>query len=61
MKTHLILNLSFSVLAILIGSIALAVATTQAARVYHSRIVHRLLRVPMSFFDTTPLGRIMNR
>ena len=50
-----------TVLSLLVGAIALAVSTVQASRVYHSRLVARLLRAPMRFFDTTPLGRIMNR
>ena len=52
---------SFAVISILIGSTALALTTTNATRVFHSKLVKRILLVPMSFFDTTPLGRIMNR
>ena len=50
-----------SVISIIFGSVALAYATTNAARVMHARLVRRILRVPMTFFDTTPLGRVMNR
>ena len=50
-----------SVISIIFGSVALAYATTNASRVMHARLVRRILRVPMTFFDTTPLGRVMNR
>jgi len=32
-----------------------------AARWFHQQLLERLLQQPMSFFDTTPLGRILNR
>ena len=50
-----------SVISIIFGSVALAYATTNASRVMHARLVRRILRVPMTFFNTTPLGRVMNR
>ncbi|KAI9764254.1 MAG: hypothetical protein M1839_005970 [Geoglossum umbratile] len=42
-------------------SIALTIAGTTASKVMLHRAMRRTLRAPMSFFDTTPLGRITNR
>eukprot|EP00750_Incisomonas_marina_P031430 INCI8140.1.p1 GENE.INCI8140.1~~INCI8140.1.p1 ORF type:complete len:1674 (+),score=297.41 INCI8140.1:503-5524(+) len=33
----------------------------RASRVMHHRMLWRLLRAPMAFFDATPIGRILNR
>ncbi|XP_077434312.1 ATP-binding cassette sub-family C member 5 [Vanacampus margaritifer] len=35
--------------------------TVKAASVLHDKLFRRLLRSPMRFFDTTPLGRILTR
>jgi len=42
-------------------SVSLTVMGTSASKSMLSRAVSRALRAPMSFFDTTPLGRITNR
>lgn len=42
-------------------SVALSVLGTQASKVMLQNAMTRVLRAPMSFFDTTPLGRITNR
>jgi ATP-binding cassette, subfamily C (CFTR/MRP), member 1 len=42
-------------------AVTLSVFGTQASKVMLRRAMVRVLRAPMSFFDTTPLGRIINR
>ncbi|PSN60350.1 hypothetical protein BS50DRAFT_593794 [Corynespora cassiicola Philippines] len=42
-------------------SIAVSSFGTTAGKVMLHRAINRVLRAPMSFFDTTPLGRITNR
>ncbi|OQV12310.1 Multidrug resistance-associated protein 1 [Hypsibius exemplaris] len=42
-------------------SISLAEGRIRASQNIHQKLLYRILRCPMSFFDTTPLGRIVNR
>ena len=39
----------------------LVLATIKGSSTIHSKMLTNILRSPMSFFDTTPLGRILNR
>ncbi|PVI00243.1 hypothetical protein DM02DRAFT_527341 [Periconia macrospinosa] len=48
-------------LTMFLFSIAVSVFGTEAGKVMLHRAIYRVLRAPMSFFDTTPLGRITNR
>lgn len=48
-------------LLMFIFSLLLSVLGTKSSKVMLRDAVHRVLRAPMSFFDTTPLGRITNR
>lgn len=42
-------------------SVSLSILGTRSSRVLLQQAMRRVLRAPMSFFDTTPLGRITNR
>ncbi|KAI9730944.1 MAG: hypothetical protein M1818_008019 [Claussenomyces sp. TS43310] len=42
-------------------SVSLTIFGTNSSKVMLKRAITRALRAPMSFFDTTPLGRITNR
>ena len=41
--------------------IVFAVMTTRASRKLHDQCFDRVLHGTMAYFDTTPLGRILNR
>ncbi|XP_075738556.1 ATP-binding cassette sub-family C member 3 isoform X2 [Rhipicephalus microplus] len=46
---------------ILVGSISLNLAALRGSKILHAGMLDRVLCSPMSFFDTTPMGRILNR
>ncbi|OBA23065.1 hypothetical protein METBIDRAFT_9382 [Metschnikowia bicuspidata var. bicuspidata NRRL YB-4993] len=54
----------FTILAfvfITIQFLLLTYMTIKASKVLHIKAVEQILRVPMSYMDTTPMGRIINR
>ena len=42
-------------------SLLLALGCIYAARSLHSQLLQRVLRLPLSFFDSQPSGRLLNR
>ena len=44
-----------------IASVFTAMTAVSASKKGHMKALHRVLRSPMRFFETTPTGRIMNR
>ena len=55
-------GLGFSqAILVFFAAFSLALAAIFASRSLHSKMLKNILRSPMSFFDTTPLGRILNR
>uniref|UniRef100_A0A3B5LYX7 ATP-binding cassette, sub-family C (CFTR/MRP), member 2 n=1 Tax=Xiphophorus couchianus TaxID=32473 RepID=A0A3B5LYX7_9TELE len=53
--------LGLAQILVFIGTLLLANASVNASRILHSRLLNNILRVPMLFFDTTPIGRVVNR
>ncbi|XP_044528646.1 ATP-binding cassette sub-family C member 10 [Gracilinanus agilis] len=45
----------------LLRALLFAAGILQAAATLHHRLLHRVLRAPVTFFDSTPTGRILNR
>ncbi|KAG8182125.1 hypothetical protein JTE90_002619 [Oedothorax gibbosus] len=48
-------------LSVVFGGTFLVYGSSRASELYHKDMLENVLRSPMSFFDTTPAGRIINR
>lgn len=55
------LKLLSPVLFVAVYSVIESFRTVHASRVIHQKMLTRILHAPMGFFDTTPVGRIVNR
>jgi len=51
----------YQAFAALISSLILCFGAIKASRTLHDHLLHNILRYPMSFFESTPQGRIVNR
>ncbi|KAG0039221.1 hypothetical protein BGZ82_009166 [Podila clonocystis] len=55
------LTLSYALLFIVFIYLIFCMMRIRASEVIHRRLLTTIVRLPMSFYDTTPLGRILNR
>ncbi|XP_063818327.1 ATP-binding cassette sub-family C member 2 [Pseudophryne corroboree] len=46
---------------VFLGAFLVAAGTVRASRLLHAQLLRNILHTPMTFFDTTPTGRIVNR
>jgi len=60
LRVYALINL-MSLIAIFMRVIAIVLIGLKASRILYEEVLDTVLRAPMSFFDTTPLGRIINR
>ena len=51
----------FAVIFVAIALWGVSYGFIKAGRTLHNSMLRRLMHSPMSYFDTTPLGRILNR
>ena len=51
----------FSALVVVIGNLMLNLGNVQAGYKLHYNCLHNIMSSPLSFFDMTPVGRIINR
>jgi ABC-type multidrug transport system fused ATPase/permease subunit len=52
---------SFQTIFLCVGWISIVSGTLLASSTLHQKLLEKIMHAPMYFFDTTPLGRILNR
>ncbi|KAG0299954.1 Multidrug resistance-associated protein 1 [Dissophora globulifera] len=58
---YALLTLVYVLIYVVVMWLALAIARIRAAERIHAKALDKIFRLPIAFFDTTPLGRIINR
>ncbi|KAF9380569.1 hypothetical protein CPB97_008267 [Podila verticillata] len=58
---YALLGVTYAMLTVFQAIILQVHCGIRSARVMHQEMLHSVLRSPMMFFDTTPMGRILNR
>ncbi|GMH35949.1 hypothetical protein BSKO_03817 [Bryopsis sp. KO-2023] len=51
----------FSIVFTLVGAMLLLYGSVNASRRMHNKLLNKVMTLPMSFFDTQPSGRLINR
>lgn len=58
---YALLTFFYVLLYVVVSWLTFAHARIRASELLHRNFVTKIMRLPMSFFDTTPLGRVLNR
>ncbi|KAI8349285.1 hypothetical protein B0O80DRAFT_460130 [Mortierella sp. GBAus27b] len=58
---YVLLAFLYATIYVVVSWLLFSVARIRASDIIHRRLLSKVLRLPMSFFDTTPMGRIINR
>ncbi|KAF9905090.1 hypothetical protein EC991_002043, partial [Linnemannia zychae] len=58
---YAVLTFTYVLLYVLVSWLTFAKARIRASELLHREFLTKIMRLPMSFFDTTPLGRVLNR
>lgn len=58
---YALLTFFYVLLYVVVSYLTFAHARIRASEILHRNFLTKIMRLPMSFFDTTPLGRVLNR
>ncbi|KAK9475108.1 P-loop containing nucleoside triphosphate hydrolase protein [Dipodascopsis tothii] len=61
LSVYFVLGISSAIASLLYTLVLWLFCTIRASRVLHDKMLLRVIYSPMSFFDTTPVGRVINR